>query len=431
MPWKSVVCCLALLAGFVETKTNAQTPATFPVFPNAKPPEPIPVASFPNATPSGNGNPATNPPIPDFDTLPPTNPLSGPAPLPSPVNPEALATTVQAFGEEVRMGVDFDFTLVPKTPYINWEGEYLLLAPRGNPTAVAETRPNGPGQYSDTIFIPGGFESGFRVGVSVVDPIRDVDLTLRYTYFSWQSDIWSYSEVSPSPNFYPYYPNPAARSGSNSSSMVAMPSGGLNPLLMAPNYLGPVAQVSAKSTIVFQFGDLEFAKIFRPDERIDFRLFAGPRYAYLSQSLQTQYTGGSINQADYGSQVMFNGAGMRVGGDAQARFLGNFGIRLWGSASVLAGAYQGRVDQSINGSSVASMRETTLGTVPILDGGIGISFGDQKCSMLIGYEFQSWINVLQGYTGNYDNYQPRMQRQYGNLGFDGFSGLGVQVTMSW
>lgn len=77
------------------------------------------------------------------------------------------------------------------------------------------------------------------------------------------------------------------------------------------------------------------------------------------------------------------------------------------------------------------MRETTLGTVPILDGGIGISFGDQKCAMLIGYEFQSWINVLQGYTGNYDNYQPRMQRQYGNLGFDGFSGLGVQVTMSW
>ncbi len=195
MPWKSVVCCLALLAGFVETKTNAQTPATFPVFPNAKPPEPIPVASFPNATPSGNGNPATNPPIPDFDTLPPTNPLSGPAPFPSPVNPEALATTGQAFGEEVRMGVDIDFTLVPKTPYINWEGEYLLLAPRGNSTAVAETRPNGPGQYSNTIFIPGGFESGFRVGGAFVDPIRDVDLTLRYTYFSWQSDIWSYSEV--------------------------------------------------------------------------------------------------------------------------------------------------------------------------------------------------------------------------------------------
>lgn len=471
MPWKSSACCLALWLGFGASQAIAQTPqpAVFPVFPGGKAPEPTPIASTPAQTPGpapfpqGSGPQvigSTGPIVPtsgtsDTQTLPTPNPFPEPTPesVPNnsvPGNPGAPRVLKDqrgaAFilisnnnGSNERIGIDFDsddadFALspTPDKPYLNLEGEYLLFTPRGNPSAVAETRPGpGTGKYSDTVFIPGGFESGFRFGASWIDPVREVDMALRYTYYSWQSDIWSYSPVSPSPIFYPYYPNPAAMSGNSTTSLIAYPSGGLNPLLMAPTYVGPVAQVSARSNIIFQFADLEFAKSFRPDERIDFRVFAGPRYAYLSQSLQAQYTGGSVASADYGSRVMFNGAGMRIGGDARANLFRNLGVRLWGSASVLAGAYEGRVDQSINGNNIASMRETVPGAVPILDGGIGIVLGDSRVGLTIGYEFQSWLNVLQGYSGTYDTYQTRLQRQYGNLGFDGFSGLGIQARMSW
>ena len=464
MPWKSSAYGLAaLLLGFGASQGIAQIPqpTKFPVFPGGKAPDPNPISSAPEgAIPQTNGSnglilPASANSQTDTGALPTPNlfPEPGPESVPSYSVPSyqggprvlkdqmgaAFILVTDNNGNNERIGVDFiaddsefDISTTSDRPYLNLDGEYLLFTPRGNPSAVAETRPGpGAGQYSNTVFIPGGFESGFRFGGALVDPVRKVDLALRYTYYSWQSDIWSYSKVSNPPFYYPYYPNPAAMSGTSNSSLVALPSGGMNPLLMAPSYIGPVAQVSAQSNILFQFGDLEFAKTFRPEERIDVRLFAGPRYAYLSQSLQAQYTGGSVTSANYGSKVMFNGAGMRVGGDALVKLFENLGLRLWGSASVLAGAYEGRVDQSINGNNVASMRETVTGAVPILDGGIGLIFGDQRYGLTIGYEFQSWINVLQGYTGTYDTYQTRMQRQYGNLGFDGFSGLGVQGRVSW
>ncbi len=460
MVWKASACGLALWLGFGASQGFAQTPqpTVFPMFAGGKAPEPTPIAktSFTPITQPAGGNGASLPTLATSDSQNLPTPNLFPQPTPesasgnsAPGNPGgprvlrdpkggSFILITENNGNNERIGIDFDtgefdfpISATPDRPYLYFEGEYLLFTPRGNPSAVAETRPGpGTGQYSDTVFIPGGFESGFRVGASWVDPSRDVDLALRYTYFSWQSDIWSYSPVSPSPIFYPYYANPAAMSGAG-SSLVALPSGGLNPLLMAPSYIGPVAQVSAKSNIIFQFGDLEFAKTLRQDDWIDVRLFAGPRYAYLSQSLQAQYTGGSVNQANYGSRVMFNGAGMRVGGDALVKILENLGIRLWGSASVLAGAYEGRVDQSINGGNIASMRETVPGAVPILDGGLGLVFGDTRVGLTIGYEFQSWINILQGYNGGYDTYQTRMQRQYGNLGFDGFSGLGLHGRMSW
>ena len=464
MPWKSSACCLALLLGFGASHGIAQIPqpTKFPGFPGGKAPEPTPIsdaATGSNApkgpVPQANGSfglvvPASATSQTDTGVLPTPNLFPEPRPESVPGNPggarvlkdqrgSSFILITDNNGNNERIGIDFesdgtDFNLTvdPDKPYLNLEGEYLLFTPRGNPSAVAETRPGpGTGQYSDTVFIPSGFESGFRFGASWVDPARDVDLALRYTYYSWQSDIWSYSPVASSPIYYPYYPNPAAMSGTSNSSLVAYPTGGLNPLLMAPTYVGPVAQVSAKSNIQFQFGDLEFAKTFKSADLVDIRLFAGPRYAYLSQALQAQYTGGSVSSANYGSKVMFNGAGMRVGGDAVLKLFQYSGIRLWGSASVLAGAYEGRVDQSINGNNIASMRETVPGAVPILDGGIGLVFGDSRVGLTIGYEFQSWINVLQGYTGTYDTYQTRMQRQYGNLGFDGFSGLGVQGRVSW
>jgi len=441
MHWKLPVFGLALtiiLTGHALQaqvgETKPREPLVFPIFPGDKQKEsvlPPPMETAPGESRQGEARPGEPNPggsNPGNAVVPDKVPSAGILTFQMNAKPDGLTiiTTSQPFGDDVNI----EEIQVPKTRIFIMDGEYLLLAPRGNPSAVAETRPTsttGPGQYSDTIFIPGGYESGFRVSGTWMNANRDVDLTLKYTYYSWQSDIWGYAPVA---NTNIYYGNPVAMSGV-SSSMIAYPAGGLTPTLMSPSYIGQVAQVSAKSNIQFQFGDIEFAKHFKIEDWLGFRIFAGPRYAYLSQSMQAEYTGGWVSRADYGSKVMFNGGGVRIGGSADATLIGNLGFRFWGSASVVAGAYDGRLNQTANGNNVISMTETTFGTVPIIDAGIGINCRGNNWSVLIGYELQNWFNVLQGYSGSNDYYQNRVQRKYGNLGFDGFTGLGIQTAIGW
>lgn len=436
MHWKLPVFGLGLLICLWGNDLKAQVgeprprePLVFPIFPGDQPREPLlppPLETSPGEKPAGEPKTGVEPP--KGSGIGEKNPSPGILTLQLNANPDGVTiiTTSQPSPDDINI----EEVQVPKTRIFIMDGEYLLLAPRGNPSEVAETRPTsttGPGQYSNTIFIPGGYESGFRVSGTWMNANRDVDLTLKYTYYSWQSDVWGYAPVGNSPI---YYFNPVAISGV-SNSTIAYPAGGLTPTLMSPNYLGQVAQVSAKSNILFQFGDLEFAKHFQFEDWLGFRVFAGPRFAYLSQSMQAKYSGGWVNRADYGSKVMFNGGGVRIGGSADATLIGNLGFRFWGSASVVAGAYDGRLNQSANGSNLISMTETTFGTVPIIDAGLGINCRGKNWSLLIGYELQNWFNVLQGYLGNTDYFQNRVQRKYGNLGFDGFTGLGVQSEISW
>jgi len=427
------------------------TMAQGPVFPLAVPSTPVtPVSAssgtqdiplLPAPKPSGEPNgsrPAQPPifPIPgDGDgadkPIPPAE--SGPPSSDGENRTRVITATVQVFGEADGMGGE----VTPARVFL-LDGEYLLFAPRGNPSEVGVVNPTqtgGKGSYSESIFIPGGYESGFRVGATWLNRIKEADFTLRYTYYSWQSDVYRYA---PFQGNYPiYYPNPAAMStvaGAPAATSIApyYGNGGITTTLLPWSYGNVATQVSARSNILFQFGDIEFGKRFHHGDWLMFRVFGGPRYAYLSQSIQAQYTGGWVQSADYGSRVMFNGGGVRAGASADATLLGNLGVRIWGGASLVAGAYDGRVSQSQNGSNVYTMSETSFGTVPILEGGIGLNFRKGHWELLIGYEFQSWFNVLQGYSSDgYYGYQPRLRKEYGNLGFDGFAGIGVQSKVSW
>ncbi len=415
MRWKSSIFWigLTLFLGGSSLRAQVKEPSVFPLFPGDQAKEPLLPPPVPAPAEAGQAVPGPDP----SKVIPPER-------LEEANKSRTVSTSLGVFGN-----IDLDEARVNKTRVFIMEGEYLLFAPRGNPSAVAVTGPTGygtQGGYSDTIFIPGGYESGFRVGATWMNPERDADMTLKYTYFSWQSDVYSYAPVANNPI---YYGNPTINTVP--TTMLAAPLGGLSPTLLGPGYFPQVAQVSAKSNIQFQFADLEFGKQFYHDDWLAFRVFAGPRYAYLSQALQAQYSGGWVNTADYGSKVMFNGGGVRVGASADATLIGSLGLRFWGSASVVAGSYQGRVSQSINGLNNFTMNETTFGTIPILDAGIGLNCKGKGWSLLIGYELQTWLNVLQGYAGENGYYQARTQRQYGNLGFDGFTGLGVQTQFSW
>lgn len=297
--------------------------------------------------------------------------------------------------------------------------EYLLLATRSMPqtvTIAGSTPILGPAGMINSL--PSGYESGFRTGIGWISPITDIETVLRYSYYSNQSDM---QLAAPANGFFAGTP---AQNGLVPSSLP----GALYPTQTVPGLINQVAHVRAQSNVTYNIGDIEFAKRWDWSEALQIRALAAPRVVNLNQLFQAQYSGGDVNTADISRQITFNGGGLRVGGSVDANLAGNWGVRFTGSASLITGNFQGRQTEVANGAAVLSATDRFVSMIPMFDLGIGLNYQTGGWNFTVGYEFQNWINVLQGYNFVDDTNPAKFQREFGNLGFDG---LAVRISYLW
>jgi len=297
--------------------------------------------------------------------------------------------------------------------------EYLLLATRSSPqtvTIAGSTPILGPaGQINS---LPSGYESGFRAGFGWISPVTEMETVLRYSYYSNQSDM---QIAAPANGF---FAGTEAQNGLVPKSLA----GALYPTQTVPGLINQVVNAKAQANVIYQIADIEFAKRWQINDWIGLRFLAAPRFANLNQLFQVHYAGGDVNTADISRQITFNGGGLRLGGSADAVLAGNWGVRLTGSASLVTGNFQGRMTEVANGAAILSATDRFVSMVPIVDLGIGLNYNAGGWNFTLGYEFQNWINVLQGYNFVDDANPAKFQREFGNLGFDG---LALRINYLW
>ncbi len=289
------------------------------------------------------------------------------------------------------------------------EGEYLLLAVRGLPQsyAISGTVPQ-LGPIGGTQTSPSGYESGFRVGFGLQTADSGADAVLRYTYYSNQSDT---SVASPGI----INPDPAA---------LYMPPRNVFPTLTVPGLVAAVATANAQSNVTFYLGDFEIGQSYQAfdwSESLLLRIFAGGRFANMSQNLTATYNGGDVDFDTVSRKITFNGGGLRLGGSIENSFGGNWGYRFTGSASLITGAFAGSQTEVANNAYVLSITDKYVGVVPIADLGLAITYRSGGWNLSVGYEFQNWFNMLQGFNIVDDSNPAKLMRDIGGIGFDGMA----------
>ncbi len=337
----------------------------------------------------------------------------GPVPKDSPqvVIPEG--TAAPRFADREVIGVDeLPPELIDKGDRLITriiEGEYLLLAVRGLPQtyALSGTVPQ-LGPMGGTQTIPSGYESGFRVGFGWRLADSGADSVIRYTYYSNQSDT---SVASPGI----INPDPLA---------LSIPPRNVYPTLTVPGLVAAVVSANAQSNVTFNLADFEIGQTIKPfdwSESLNLRVFAGARFANMSQNLTATYNGGDVDFDTVSRKITFNGGGLRLGGSIENSFSGNWGYRFTGSASLITGAFAGSQTEVANNAYILSITDKYVGIVPMTDLGLAVTYRHGGWNLSIGYEFQNWFNMLQGFNIVDDSNPAKLIREIGGIGFDGMA----------
>ncbi len=273
-----------------------------------------------------------------------------------------------------------------------FEGEYLLLAARrgGQTYAIVGTNPNW-GPVGSIQSVDGHYDSGLRVAVGYRFA-DELEVFARYSYFRSTAD-----GVAPAPD-----------------------GGTVFATLTHPSTIVLVDGASASSSLNFNVFDFEVGKRFELGEKLQVRVFAGPRYANLDQRLTATYQGGDVAKDVVTRQLDFEGGGLRAGAESQWKLLDHLGLYLRGSASMLTGQFTARASEIANDEFViVDVTERYTRVVPIMDLGLGLSFQKGNFRISGGYEFITWFNMVEFSDFVDDAHPGKRIRSVGNLGFDG------------
>jgi len=102
-------------------------------------------------------------------------------------------------------------------------------------------------------------------------------------------------------------------------------------------------------------------------------------------------------------------------------FSGNWGYRFTGSASLITGAFAGSQSEVANNAYILAITDKYVGIVPMTDLGLAVTYRHGGWNLSIGYEFQNWFNMLQGFNIVDDSNPAKLIREIGGIGFDGMA----------
>jgi hypothetical protein len=262
---------------------------------------------------------------------------------------------------------------------------------RGQDYAIVGVNPNFA-PLGEIRSVEGGFDSGFRVGIGYRFPDDGWEVRFLYTYFHTAGD----------------------------DGVVGNRNLGVFPTLTHPAFVNEVGAASAGNSINLNLFDLELARRFDLSETTGLRLFAGPRYAALDQKFAVTYTGGDAVRDQVRRCLCFDGAGVRGGGELNLRLLQALGVYLRGSVSLMTGQFHSCLSEATDRRTIVNVSERFDKVIPVLDLGAGVSYQRGNLRVTLGYEFQNWFGMVEGFDFTDDAHPAKMTRRSGDLGFDGF-----------
>src|SRR5262249_13430859 len=135
----------------------------------------------------------------------------------------------------------------------------------------------------------------------------------------------------------------------DSSGGVTRPQGqGLLAPPTNPRTGGFVNQADSAIRLTYNLFDLGLGGAFHPCESLALRVFSGPPIPQIDQTFRADYNGLDANHDQVRSTLDFDGAGVRAGGDVNAKLSHNLGLYARGSLSMLAGHFRSTLVETTN-----------------------------------------------------------------------------------
>jgi hypothetical protein len=266
------------------------------------------------------------------------------------------------------------------------------MAPRrrAQDFALVGTAPFG-GPIGTLKSVEGGYDSGFRVGAGYRF-CEGMEVLFNYTHYHTSGD---------------------------DAVLRAPPGQVVFATLTHPAAIVQVAGAKADNSINMNLFDLEVGRRVELSDHMGLRVFGGPRFANLDQKFTAVYTGGDVATDVVRRVLTFDGGGLRAGGEVTYECFQHVGVYMRGSASLLTGRFRSSLSETGNGLPVVRVEEKFDKVIPIADLGIGVRFEKGPLRLSVGYEFQNWFGMLEGFDFVDDAHPAKMTRRSGDLGFDG------------
>lgn len=273
------------------------------------------------------------------------------------------------------------------------DAEFLLMRPirQGQDYAVVGTNTND-GPLGVVRNVTGGYDPGFCAGLGYRFPDEGWEVVLEYTYF---------------------------RTTGNDAAG-APPGGFVFPSLTYPGLVTQVAGAAANNSVTLNIGDLEFGKRWQSSECLGFRLFAGPRFADIDQKFTATYIGGDVSSDEVRRRVIFEGFGLRAGGEVNYKVFDHLSVCGRGTVSMVSARYHADLSEIANGVPVVYTSEKFNVAIPVLEMGLGLSYQFGPVRLWAGYEIANWFGAVQGLDFADDQTPGKLNRSSSDLGFDGF-----------
>lgn len=243
-------------------------------------------------------------------------------------------------------------------------GEAMLLRARNTDVAYAQ-RVDGTVPAGRTGVLDGEFDFGYRLGlIKALDNCHSIVAT--YSGFISEND----DQIA----------------GTALSKLLIHPD--------AFNSASDALTASGSTSLDFHVFDLDYRFLLHGSDRSAVNMLIGARYAHLDQEIDVIYQPvGTIDSVS--SDVDFDGAGLRLGLDAEHHV--RHGLYGYGraNASFLAGTFDASYLNTRDGAYVSSTDFEAARLVTILDLEVGAGWqATQNCRLSVGYLVSGWFNSI-------------------------------------
>jgi hypothetical protein len=258
------------------------------------------------------------------------------------------------------------------SPHWTAFGEFLYLRPRGDdvPFAVPFDGVGGqvPRQLGPVGDVDFEYQAAWRAGVG-----RSVDecSTITATYTRFQDSASAVTTDAPL------------------HSLVSHPSSG--------TFDVPWDGAQADHDIRFDLVDIDYRHVFAEGARYTWTYVLGFRYAHLEQKLQSSFVLDDALAEIVDTHVGFDGAGVRVGLEAEHRSACS-GLLVYGkgASSFVGGEMRANYLQFANDTLLAGTSWKAGRVVSMFDLEVGLGWQSQneRLRFTVGYMFSGWSNVV-------------------------------------
>ncbi len=206
---------------------------------------------------------------------------------------------------------------------------------------------------------------------------------------------------------------------------VLAPAGGALYATLTNPSIDQVNSARASSNLDYDVIDLELAKRFDANDRLEIRLAGGARIASIQQKFNVAYDATPLGagQVLVNSPISFDGIGIRVGGEGYWHILG--GLRAYAKmyGSLVSGELRSSLRETINNGSQTTINVTehTDRMIPVAEMGIGLAYITDHLQVKFGYEMTNWFNLIDSVDFVDGNSFGKTQRRQGDLSLEGLA----------